>query len=139
MIQGIVFDHRGETPGLGARITDAEIQERYQGKKVFKEENGEKVIESVTMLKAEKGNNPTDYEVDGMSGATMTANGVNDMLKNYLEYYKPFFDKTLKTTTKTVEEPDTTIEPDSAMVANDSTLAVTDSLQTQSATDSVVQ
>ncbi len=138
IIQGVVFDHKGETPGLGARITDAEIQERYKGKKVFKDDNGEKIVESVTMLKAEKGNQPTDYEVDGMSGATMTANGVNDMLKKYLEYYKPFFDKTSKPT-QAVQEPATTIEPDSMMMANDSTRAVSeDSLQTESA-DSVAQ
>ena len=33
-IEGIVFDHKGETPGLGARITDAEVQERFVGKKL---------------------------------------------------------------------------------------------------------
>lgn len=129
-IKGVVFDHTGETPGLGARITDKEIQSRYKGKKIFKEEDGQKVVESVTMLKAEKGNDLTDYQVDGMSGATKTAEGVNDMLKKYLQYYKPFFEKTLKST-KVVEKDDP-IESDSATTTNDSLFVVTDSLQVES-------
>lgn len=90
-IKGVVFDHKGETPGLGARITDRPVQERYVGKKIYNEQ-GEFV--SVRMLKNE--NNPESrlgaHAVDGMSGATITANGVNDMLERYLSYYKNYFD-----------------------------------------------
>ena len=84
-VKGVVFDHKGETPGLGARISDKEIQVRYVGKKLFDDQG--KLI-SITMLKSEKGNKLTDYQVDGMSGATITANGVNGMVKNYLSYYQ---------------------------------------------------
>ncbi len=91
-IKGVSFGHVQETPGLGARIADAEIQNRYKGKKIFE---GDELV-SVVMLKGEK-KDPSlfgPHEVDGMSGATLTAKGVNAMLKDYLECYKGFIDKT---------------------------------------------
>lgn len=91
-VKGISFDHKGETPGLGARITSDEIQVRYQGKSLYNA-NGEFV--AITMVKGEK--TPEDKlgptKVDGMAGATLTANGVNDMLLNYINYYQNYFDK----------------------------------------------
>lgn len=93
-IQGISLAHRGETPGLGARITENEIQSRYVGKEIL--DNGELV--SVTMIKGEK--NPESklgpHKVDGMAGATITAVGVNNMLAAYLDYYKNYFDNNVK-------------------------------------------
>lgn len=94
-IKGVVFDHVGETPGLGARITDEGVQNRYVGKKIYSDA-GE--LLSVQMVKGET-NNPSlydEYHVDGMSGATMTANGVNDMLSNYFGYYQAYFEKVKK-------------------------------------------
>ena len=91
-IRGVVFDHAGETPGLGARITSLEVQQRFEGKKIV-DEVGELV--AVTMKKGETGDPSifNDNEVDGISGATITANGVNAMLKNYLNYYQGYFQK----------------------------------------------
>ncbi|MCR9082308.1 MAG: FMN-binding protein, partial [Cyclobacteriaceae bacterium] len=42
------------------------------------------------------------HKVDGMSGATITANGVNDMLSNYLGHYKAFIDSKKSSTTLAV-------------------------------------
>ncbi len=92
-IVGVSFDHKGETPGLGARITEKEVQDRYKGKKIA-DEAGQ--IVSVKMMKAEGNPNLTEYQVDGMSGATITADGVNAMLENYITYYKNYFDKVEK-------------------------------------------
>lgn len=91
-IKGVTFDHVGETPGLGARITDAEVQKRFRGKKLFNEVG--KLV-SVEMVKAEKGDPSIydDYHVDGLSGATKTAVGVNEMLKNYAGYYQNYFER----------------------------------------------
>ena len=89
-IQGVSFDHKAETPGLGARITDAEVQQRYQGKNIYNE-SGELV--SVNMLKGENNPSKNEHQVDGMSGATITGRGVNDMLKNYLTSYESYFKK----------------------------------------------
>ncbi|PCJ65512.1 MAG: NADH:ubiquinone reductase (Na(+)-transporting) subunit C [Bacteroidetes bacterium] len=87
-IEGIVFDHKAETPGLGARITDPEVQSRFAGKKLSYEVNG---INAPDFQKGE-GNDFTSStnKVDGLSGATITAMGVNDMLDAYLTLYKPY-------------------------------------------------
>lgn len=90
-IQGIRFQHAGETPGLGARIeTDEEVQNRYKEKTIY---DGEKLV-SVTMMKGE-GNDYSDnpHRVDGMSGATLTAKGVNNMLIDYFKAYENYMKK----------------------------------------------
>ena len=89
-IVGISLDHKQETPGLGARIRDKQIQDRYKGKSIYNEA-GELV--SVEMIKGEKGEPLDANHVDGMSGATLTGKGVNTMLKSYLTSYKAYFDK----------------------------------------------
>lgn len=91
-IKGAVFDHKGETPGLGARIAEGEVQSRFVGRTVY-DQSGELV--SVSMLKGE-GNPPEsldDHHVDGLAGATITARGVNNMLFNYLEHYQAYLKK----------------------------------------------
>ncbi|WP_017733622.1 NADH:ubiquinone reductase (Na(+)-transporting) subunit C [Nafulsella turpanensis] len=94
-VRGVRFDHQAETPGLGARITDAEVQARFEGKKIYND-LGELV--SIEMVKGETGDPSIydDYHVDGLSGATLTAKGVNAMLEKYFAYYEPYF-KTIKT------------------------------------------
>jgi len=91
-IKGAKFDHAAETPGLGARITEIQVQDRFRGKKIYND-LGELV--SVSMLKRE--NNAEEFldphHVDGMSGATMTSKGVNDMLNKYFGYYQAYMDK----------------------------------------------
>ena len=94
-VAGIVFDHKGETAGLGARITEKEIQERYKGKKIF--DAGGEII-SVNMLKGEN-NKPAsidDHNINGMSGATITAKGVNYMMIDYLNCYLPLIESLKK-------------------------------------------
>jgi len=92
-VVGVAFDHKAETPGLGARISSNEIQDRYKGKEIFDDLGN---LVSVRMLKKENNAELDDHEVDGMSGATITANGLNDMLKNYLDCYLPFIIKNKK-------------------------------------------
>ncbi len=83
-IKGASFGHKGETPGLGARISDKEIQDRFIGKKIT--EGG------VRFIKGEKVQASfTDHEVDGLSGATMTTKGVNKMLDAYFGHYEAYF------------------------------------------------
>ncbi len=98
-IKGTSFDHKTETPGLGARITSAEIRDRYNGKKVF-DDSGNLV--SIIMLKGE--NHPQssldNHHIDGMSGATLTGNGVNDMLESYFKHYQGYINKSKNATKK---------------------------------------
>ncbi|MCU0400028.1 MAG: NADH:ubiquinone reductase (Na(+)-transporting) subunit C [Algoriphagus sp.] len=87
-IGGITLAHASETPGLGARITEGEVQSRYVGKKIF-DDSG--LLVAVQMQKGEGKDYSADaHKVDGMSGATITGNGVNNMLKAYLGHYEAF-------------------------------------------------
>lgn len=89
-IVGVNFDHKSETPGLGARITTEEVQKRFVGKKIFNEK-GE--IVGVEMQKGEVGNEAyanDPHKVDGMSGATLTGKGVNQMIYDYMKAYETF-------------------------------------------------
>jgi Na+-transporting NADH:ubiquinone oxidoreductase subunit C len=89
-IKGVNYAHVGETPGLGARIASAEIQDRFIGKQIFEGDN----LVSVAMQKGEGLDYSNDaHKVDGMSGATLTAKGVNNMLKEYFGCYKKYLDK----------------------------------------------
>ena len=81
---GVYFNHAGETPGLGAEITTPKFQAPFVGKKVL--ENGEVGLSVVKNGKVAK----ADYEVDGISGGTITSQGVDAMLKDCLKLYKPF-------------------------------------------------
>lgn len=92
-IRGVAFDHKQETPGLGARITSDQIKQRYVGKEIYNEQ-GELV--SVTMVKGEGNAGLTEHQVDGLSGATMTAKGVNKMLEQYFTYYQQAFISKIK-------------------------------------------
>ena len=85
-VKGIVLDHAGETPGLGAEITTAKHQAMYVGKSVFE---GEELV-GITLRKggADK-NNP--HEVDAITGGTKTSDGVSAMIKDCLVSYQPYF------------------------------------------------
>jgi Na+-transporting NADH:ubiquinone oxidoreductase subunit C len=89
-VQGVKFQHAGETPGLGARIESEEVQQRFKGKQIF--ENG--TLTSVFIQKGEgKDYSNEVHKVDGMSGATLTGKGVNNMLKDYLACYENYLKK----------------------------------------------
>ncbi|MBR6283714.1 MAG: NADH:ubiquinone reductase (Na(+)-transporting) subunit C [Muribaculaceae bacterium] len=90
-IYGANFSHEGETPGLGARITEEPFQQQFAGKQIFKEG----AFKSVSVMK--KGQTPTDGSdyVDAISGATITSRGVSAMMQNCIAPYEPFL-KNLK-------------------------------------------
>lgn len=95
VIQGAYFDHKGETPGLGANIKQRYFMDDFYGEKLLTE-SGE--FKGITVA---KGNNDPknlikdDYEVDALAGATITGDGVSAMIKSDLKLYLPFF-KNLK-------------------------------------------
>lgn len=85
---GASFDHAGETPGLGAEIKDnPAFSKQFGGKKLYKD--GAYV--SVGVIKG--GAKDIVHDVDGLSGATVTANGVDEMLYRGIKYYEPYFGK----------------------------------------------
>lgn len=91
-IEGAVFDHKGETPGLGAEISTKAFQEQFVGKQIF-DENGEFV--SIAIVKGGVANSkiPVIHGVDAISGGTITSNGTSNMIRDGLSYYLPFITK----------------------------------------------
>ena len=85
-IYGANFSHEGETPGLGARITEQSFQDLFKDKHLFV--NGE--FKSVAILK--KGQKTTDgaEQIDALTGATITSRGVSDMMADCLAPYEAF-------------------------------------------------
>lgn len=91
-IAGVSFDHKGETPGLGAEIKDNQAWvNQFTGKKIFAADG---TFTSVKVIKAGARNDV--YEVDGISGATITADGVDAMMEKGLRYYEPYIMKNRK-------------------------------------------
>ena len=82
-VYGAYFNHESETAGLGAEIKDSqEWQEKFIGKKIF-DENGRVVLSVVKKVE-----DPAT-QVDCVTGATLTSNGVDAMLKDCLKNVKP--------------------------------------------------
>ena len=84
-INGAVFDHKGETPGLGSIIAETRFEEQFVGKTIA--ENGE--YEPIEVLKP--GQDLNNHQVDGISGATFTGVGVDEMLERNMKVYYNFF------------------------------------------------
>ena len=85
-IVGMTFDHETETPGLGAEIKTEWFQSQFKDKKLT-DESGEFALD---VLKGKGNNIEGDYKVDGISGATITSVGVEDMIIKGYSMYKPF-------------------------------------------------
>ena len=89
-VQGVYFDHKGETPGLGAEIKQRYFMDDFTGEKFL---NGD----AFEGIKVAKGNNDpkntdtSDNEVDALAGATITGDGVSAMLKKDVRMYVPYF------------------------------------------------
>ena len=85
-VYGAVFDHKAETPGLGAEINQGFFQDPFVGQNIFKDDN-------LVSIKVIKGGAPDGdkHGVDGISGGTITSDGVTDMLLERLIMYEPYF------------------------------------------------
>jgi Na+-transporting NADH:ubiquinone oxidoreductase subunit C len=86
-IYGAYFNHESETAGLGAEIKDNQKwQEQFQGKKLFK--GADRNAIAISVLKKRDSKDPNS--VDAVTGATLTSNGVTDMLHDCLGQYIKF-------------------------------------------------
>jgi len=87
---GATFDHKSETPGLGAEINTPRFMGQFPGKKILDEEG------DFVSIQVRKGDASGEHQVDGISGGTITSVGVQDMIQNsmkpYLEYLKSYED-----------------------------------------------
>jgi Na+-transporting NADH:ubiquinone oxidoreductase subunit C len=90
-IAGVTFDHKGETPGLGAEINTTPFESQFIGKSLF--ENG--TFTSVQVVKggADPGNM---HEVDAISGGTITSKGLEAMVHDGLIKYEKYLSQNRK-------------------------------------------
>ncbi len=90
-VQGVYFDHKGETPGLGANIKMRYFMDDFTGETILKGTQ-------YAGISVAKGNNDPlnkekdDNEVDALAGATITGNGVSAMIKESVNLYKPYLE-----------------------------------------------
>ena len=88
-VYGVYFNHESETAGLGAEIKDnAAWQAKFQGKKLFAGGNDKAIA-----LGVEKKVDDPATQVDAVTGATLTSNGVRDMLHEGLSKYLVFLNE----------------------------------------------
>ncbi len=89
-IYGAYFSHESETAGLGSLIAEEKFQSQFVGKNIFADESRE----SVALTVKKKGSvEHQEFEVDGLTGATLTTNGAAAMVKDGLNAYVQFLNK----------------------------------------------
>ncbi len=92
-ITGITFYEHGETPGLGGEIENKRWQAGWQGKKLYDPSDtlSLQVVKGSAATTGEK----AQYQVDGLTGATMTAEGVNNLMHFWFgeHGFKPFLNR----------------------------------------------
>ncbi len=93
-VYGVYFTHASETAGLGARIVEDGFQTAFNGKKLFAEGN-DKVALSV-VKKGKQGTLAPENYVDGITGATLTCDGVHAMIQNSINLYVDVLDSLKK-------------------------------------------
>lgn len=88
-IYGATFDHKSETPGLGAEIKQDMFEEPFEGKKIADQSGSYEPI-----VVAKGGAAPgSEHEVDAITGGTVTSKGVEEMMDRTLKIYKSYFDQ----------------------------------------------
>lgn len=113
-VYGATFDHKGETPGLGAEIATPAFSDQFVGKNIF--EDGK--FKSIVLSKGAGSSMGNPYAVDAISGGTLTSNGVSAMLKTCLGDYVPFFDKVRAATAAADVVPMTDVVPADTILVN---------------------
>ncbi len=92
VVQGVFFDHKGETPGLGANINQRFFMDDFTGEKIFQGNT----FKGITVAKGNNdplNNDKDDNEIDALAGATITGNGITAMIKKDLKLYLPCLEK----------------------------------------------
>ena len=90
-VRGITFYKHKETPGLGGEVSKKWFQSNFIGKEIYEINN----LNSVKVGKAGYADENSLYDVDGISGATITSNGVTTFLLRDLKRYEKYFMKNL--------------------------------------------
>jgi len=94
VVEGVFFDHKGETPGLGANINQRFFMDDFKGEHIV---DG-MTFKGITVAKGNadpKNERKEDFKVDAIAGATITGTGITAMIKKDLGMYIPYL-QTLK-------------------------------------------
>jgi len=94
-VVGITFYRHGETPGLGGEVERSWFQQQFAGQRIHGP-NGLLRLEVAKGRVADRYPNGNPQAVDGISGATMTGNGLNGFLNEDLERYERYFSRIRK-------------------------------------------
>ena len=121
-VVGAVFDHKSETPGLGAEINQASFQKPFEGKTIY-DDSGE--FTGIKVMKGGAKGSPNG--VDAISGGTITSNGVTEMIVRTLKIYEPYL-SSIGSEPEVVEEVELPV---------DSLAVPADSLNVEEVTDSL--
>lgn len=85
---GAYFSHESETAGLGSPIAEQKFQDQFKNMHIFADTASTQV--ALTIVKKGQVKNP-EYEVDGLTGATLTTKGAAAMVTDGLQQYIGFF------------------------------------------------
>lgn len=86
-IVGASFDHKGETPGLGAEIKQSFFEDQFEDEKISKDG------EFAEIKVVQNGTGSDDQKVDGITGGTITSKGVEEMVNRTMKVYQKYFSK----------------------------------------------
>ncbi|WP_442496867.1 Na(+)-translocating NADH-quinone reductase subunit C [Methylobacter sp. sgz302048] len=95
-VQSINFYDQAETPGLGGEVVNPNWRALWNGKKVYST-SGEPALGLVKGV-VDKNKPGSEYQVDGLAGATLTSNGVSNLIKYWMgnEGFAPYLNKVRK-------------------------------------------
>ena len=92
VVQGVFFDHKGETAGLGSNIKERFFMDDFIGEHLLDVSGKFQSVEGSKSNGDPENKRKEDGKVDAIAGATLTVNGVNDMIKSgvgaYVDYIK---------------------------------------------------
>ncbi len=91
VIQGIFFDHKGETPGLGANINQRFFMDDFIGENLLNESDDFVGIDVSKSNADPKNIDKNDNAVDAIAGATITGDGIAAMIRSELKVYSSYF------------------------------------------------
>ena len=107
-VAGVTFYDQKETPGLGGECVKPKFRDPWQGKKIYTDPSDPTKTRNVG-LRVVKGMGTGDYQLDGMTGATITSNGISNMVQYWMgpEGFGPY----IKNVKNGSTEPDKTDAP----------------------------
>ncbi len=79
-VVGISYYEHGETPGLGGEVESQKFKNDWKGKEIYDDEG----VPAVKLVKGGVSEPGAEHKVDGLSGATITSNGVQNMVNYWL-------------------------------------------------------